>query len=96
MSRNLLRDFFKSARSYIKAAPDGGEVHLTLKDGPPYNGWEVKEMAALSNMLLIKTLIFDSDKFPGYRHQVCADVAVLFVLWYCMHAQLALALVLIV
>jgi 25S rRNA (uracil2634-N3)-methyltransferase len=72
MSRNLLRDFFKSARSYIKAAPEGGEVHLTLKDGPPYNGWDVKDMAALSNMLLIKTLIFDTDKFPGYRHQVSA------------------------
>ncbi|KAG5180879.1 hypothetical protein JKP88DRAFT_323304, partial [Tribonema minus] len=70
LNRNLLRNFFRSARGYVKCAPDGGEVHVTLKEGPPYNGWEIKEAAAAAGMLPIRTLAFDPNQFPGYRHQV--------------------------
>lgn len=29
-------------RGLVKCAPQGGEVHVTLKDKPPYSGWNVK------------------------------------------------------
>eukprot|EP00752_Nemacystus_decipiens_P014195 g12624.t1 len=68
LNRNLIRDFFASTKGLVKCAPQGGEVHVTLKDKPPYSGWNVKAMAKESQLVLVRTLAFDPSVFPGYRH----------------------------
>ncbi|CAM9927215.1 unnamed protein product [Pylaiella littoralis] len=68
LNRNLIRDFFASTKGLVKSASQGGEVHVTLKDKPPYSGWNVKAMAKESELILVRCLTFDPSVFPGYRH----------------------------
>ncbi|CAM9298448.1 unnamed protein product [Discosporangium mesarthrocarpum] len=68
LNRNLIRDFFGSTRDLVKCADVGGEVHVTLKDKPPYSGWNVKAMAEEGNLVMLRTLVFDPTLFPGYHH----------------------------
>lgn len=69
LNRNLLRSFFVSAVHMIKSAPDGGQIHLTLKDGRPYTDWEPVQMAEAAGLKLIAHRRFDPNLFPGYSHQ---------------------------
>ncbi|CAM9548908.1 unnamed protein product, partial [Ectocarpus sp. 4 AP-2014] len=55
-------------RGLVKCAAAGGEVHVTLKDKPPYSGWNVKAMARESDLIMVRCLAFDPSVFPGYRH----------------------------
>ncbi|CAM9538179.1 unnamed protein product [Ectocarpus fasciculatus] len=68
LNRNLIRDFFASTKGLVKCAAAGGEVHVTLKDKPPYSGWNVKAMARESELVMVRCLAFDPSVFPGYRH----------------------------
>ncbi|CAB1101196.1 unnamed protein product [Ectocarpus sp. CCAP 1310/34] len=68
LNRNLIRDFFASTKGLVKCAAAGGEVHVTLKDKPPYSGWNVKAMARESELIMVRCLAFDPSVFPGYRH----------------------------
>ncbi|CAM9923352.1 unnamed protein product, partial [Hapterophycus canaliculatus] len=68
LNRNLIRDFFASTKGLVKCAAAGGEVHVTLKDKPPYSGWNVKGMAKESGLVMVRCLAFDPSVFPGYRH----------------------------
>ena len=67
MARNqaLLTAFFSSATLLL--AP-GGEVHVALKTGAPYDAWNPVGCAhhATGGSLQLKTSAdFDSDAFPG-------------------------------
>lgn len=62
INRNLLRNFFASAR--MKLRPQG-EVHVTLKTLPPYSGWRIEEQAQLAGMELDATFPFACSTFPG-------------------------------
>ncbi|CAM9709817.1 unnamed protein product, partial [Scytosiphon promiscuus] len=68
LNRNLIRDFFASTKGLVKCAAAGGEIHVTLKDKPPYSGWNVKGMAKESGLVMVRCLAFDPSVFPGYRH----------------------------
>jgi 25S rRNA (uracil2634-N3)-methyltransferase len=73
LNRNLLRDFFASARAVLKPL---GEVHVTLKLRPPYSGWRTDESAAESGFEVLRATRFMPTAFPGYRHRTTeADAA---------------------
>lgn len=42
LARPGLARFQNGKRGLVKCAADGGEVHVTLKDRPPYSSWNVK------------------------------------------------------
>ncbi|KAJ1882848.1 Meiotic nuclear division protein 1 [Coemansia sp. RSA 486] len=49
------------------AAP--GQIHVTLKSGPPYSLWNVRQLAKDSGLSAYSTVPFDLDAFPGYEHR---------------------------
>jgi hypothetical protein len=65
VNRALLRDFFEAACTVL--APTGQAV-VTLKDRRPYSGWLLEEQAAQAGLRVVRSVPFDPNKFPGYRH----------------------------
>eukprot|EP00501_MAST-03F_sp_TOSAG23-6_P001730 GSMAST32.ASY1.ANO1.1804.1 assembled CDS len=80
LNRNLLRDFFASAREILMPL---GEVHVTLKLRPPYSGWQVDENAAESGFEVLNVVRFNPEAFPGYRHQTTEADAKMFIAEKC-------------
>jgi len=70
VNRVLLHDFFESATKQLNP---GGEIHVTLKDKPPYSGWNIEQQAAPHGLVVREKLPFHSKEFPGYRH--CTTLA---------------------
>jgi hypothetical protein len=47
----------------------GGEVHVTLKMGPPYSEWGLEALAHEAGLVLYDTYNFEPSRYPGYHHQ---------------------------
>nr|CCA15733.1 conserved hypothetical protein [Albugo laibachii Nc14] len=75
LNRNLLRDFFQSARTILTPL---GEVHITLKNRPPYSNWQIEKFARDSHYLLKARQKFDSRLYPGYQHRTTDPLAKFF------------------
>ncbi|KAJ2840618.1 hypothetical protein J3B02_006199, partial [Coemansia erecta] len=46
-----------------------GQIHVTLKSGPPYSHWNVRQLAKDSGLVSLSTVPFDLEAFPGYEHR---------------------------
>ena len=46
---------------------------MTLKDKPPYSGWNIEQQAAPHGLVVREKMPFHSKDFPGYRH--CTTLA---------------------
>ncbi|CAM9518375.1 unnamed protein product, partial [Phaeothamnion confervicola] len=68
-NRALVRDFLGSAARIVRCAASGGEIHVTLKDHPPYSRWDIGELAREAGVVRLRTLPFDPAAFRGYRHR---------------------------
>lgn len=66
INRALLLDFFLSARNILVKA---GEVHITLKNRPPYSNWNVEDQAKAAGFVLKERRKFNCNMFPGYHHR---------------------------
>jgi 25S rRNA (uracil2634-N3)-methyltransferase len=47
----------------------GGEVHVTVRRGAPYDAWQVVKLARAAGLALVDALPFDPRAFPGYAHR---------------------------
>ncbi|KNC81315.1 hypothetical protein, variant [Sphaeroforma arctica JP610] len=66
LNRKLLLDFFISAKQMVQP---GGEIRCTLKNKPPYSGWEIRKQADVAgNLGPAVEKRFDFSLFKGYRH----------------------------
>jgi hypothetical protein len=65
VNKALLRDFFASAAQVLTPT---GEIHVTLRDRPPYSNWKVEEQARLAGLKVVSNRQFDAKAFPGYKH----------------------------
>lgn len=72
LNRNLVRDFFHSARPVLTPM---GEIHMALKDRPPYSNWNIEEYARHHHYLLKARQKFDPQHYPGYRHRTTDPLA---------------------
>eukprot|EP00467_Chlorarachnion_reptans_P008990 CAMPEP_0114501880 /NCGR_PEP_ID=MMETSP0109-20121206/8743_1 /TAXON_ID=29199 /ORGANISM="Chlorarachnion reptans, Strain CCCM449" /LENGTH=444 /DNA_ID=CAMNT_0001679657 /DNA_START=100 /DNA_END=1434 /DNA_ORIENTATION=+ len=66
VNKALLRNFFKSAKNVL--LPDG-QIHVTLRDKPPYSNWKLGEQASVEGFKLQASRLFNEKMFPGYRHR---------------------------
>eukprot|EP00056_Hartaetosiga_gracilis_P017430 m.7250 g.7250 ORF g.7250 m.7250 type:complete len:472 (-) comp5689_c1_seq1:147-1562(-) len=66
INRDLLRQFLVSAPYVLHP---NGQIHITIKDGPPYNGWNIPELATGLSLVHAGTLDFNQNSFPGYAHK---------------------------
>lgn len=62
----LLRGLF--AGGYALLA-EGGELHLTLKRGEPYDSWNAVVLGKLAGLRVKHCTAFVAQRFPGYAHR---------------------------
>jgi 25S rRNA (uracil2634-N3)-methyltransferase len=83
-NQQLLVDFFKSASGHLvlpttenlvldledDAIPVvQGQIIVTLKQGKPYDLWDLKKLATSSSLVCLRSWIFQQEAFPGYEHR---------------------------
>lgn len=61
--RHLLKMFFKNAKTMVSEI---GEIHVTHKEGDPYNKWELVKQAEECGLLLKESVNFRIEHYPGY------------------------------
>jgi 25S rRNA (uracil2634-N3)-methyltransferase len=65
-NQELLRGTFRAALPLLGA---GGEVHITLKKGEPYDSWNVVAIAKMCGLCVGHCTVFAPGKYPGYAHR---------------------------
>ena len=80
-NRALVRDFLLSALGVVSA---NGEVHITIKDHPPYSLWGVESIAAENGWRTIGTRSFEKANFVGYHHRTTEKEAKKFDASHCL------------
>lgn len=80
VNRALLRDFFSSATRVLSP---GGEIHVTLRDRPPYSNWQVELQASAAGLTVASNRMFDPSQFPGYAHRTTLADAEAFDFRFC-------------
>ncbi|KAJ3287414.1 hypothetical protein HK104_008635 [Borealophlyctis nickersoniae] len=75
INQELIRGFFASAipKLTFKSDHDGaedGEIHITLKEGEPYDSWNVRAQAKATDILVCaRSARFDPSLYEGYAHR---------------------------
>ncbi|KND04499.1 uncharacterized protein SPPG_00227 [Spizellomyces punctatus DAOM BR117] len=71
----LIFNFLSSASGKLMSRslnsdPIDGEIHVTLKQGDPYDLWDVKEQAKRTGILICsRSFEFDARLYEGYTHR---------------------------
>eukprot|EP00466_Bigelowiella_natans_P018964 jgi/Bigna1/90182/estExt_fgenesh1_pg.C_640073 len=66
--RQLLFHFLKSSAKCIEKSK--GEIHVTLKKGPPYDHWNLPVQVRRTEILRLKSSYeFYPHLYKGYRHR---------------------------
>jgi 25S rRNA (uracil2634-N3)-methyltransferase len=79
-NQRMLHAFFLAAAPLLA---EGGEVHVTLKKGKPYDQWKVGSLGALTRKLVLKTgTDFFPDMYPGYVLPSCFFLFLFFFFVY--------------
>lgn len=67
LNKALVKGFLKNAKSLLK---DGeGEIHVTHKEGDPYNKWELVKKAQKIGLFLHQVVPFCKQDYPGYENK---------------------------
>lgn len=48
---------------------EGGEIHVTHKEGDPYNKWDLVKKAEKKGLVLQQVVPFFKDDYPGYDNK---------------------------
>eukprot|EP00158_Paraphelidium_tribonemae_P001474 Partr_v1_DN24433_c1_g1_i1_m66646 putative Domain of unknown function (DUF2431) len=67
-NQQLIFKFMESAKHFL-AHPSTGEIHISIKQGSPYDEWGIKDIAKLAGLQCKRSFSFDHTKFPGYAHR---------------------------
>ena len=62
----LLRGFFTTAPALLAS---GGEIHVTLAHGPPYDSWDCVLIAKLAGLRVRRCVPFEAARFACYAHR---------------------------
>ncbi|KAK2638740.1 hypothetical protein Ddye_026535 [Dipteronia dyeriana] len=67
MHRDLLNGFFENASTMLR---NNGEVHVSHKTTPPYDSWNLKDLAFKNSLSLIEPAVeFKMEDYPGYSNK---------------------------
>ncbi|KAJ0095700.1 hypothetical protein Patl1_16331 [Pistacia atlantica] len=66
MHRSLVHGFFKNASTMLRA---NGEVHVSHKTKPPFDSWNLVELASSNSLSLNECVPFQEEDYPGYNHK---------------------------
>lgn len=81
-NQRLMSGFFNAARSLLSQGLEAtaytqkgpmvlppGQILVTLKSGPPYDEWNLVELAATAGLGVKSCTEFKPDGYPGYEHR---------------------------
>jgi len=72
-NQNLIRKFFASVIQFVQNAQFAThfpEIHLTIKEGEPYDQWNISQLVKETKILCIKNVIpFFTKLYPHYTHR---------------------------
>ncbi|KAF3451911.1 hypothetical protein FNV43_RR08007 [Rhamnella rubrinervis] len=66
-NKRLVKSFLKNAKVLLRK--EGGEIHISHKEGDPYNKWDLVKKAEKIGLVLHETVPFRMDDYPGYRNK---------------------------
>ncbi|PKU79346.1 uncharacterized protein At4g26485-like [Dendrobium catenatum] len=69
--RELLRDFFSSARCLLSK---NGEIHVSHRDDEPYTQWRIRSSANKRGLILKEMVEFQKEDYPGYHNKRGGDI----------------------
>lgn len=67
MNKDLVKGFLRNAKALLKK--DTGEIHVTHKNGDPYDKWDLVKKAQKIGLVLHETVPFSQHKYPGYLNK---------------------------
>lgn len=67
LNKKLLKGFMANAKALVKK--EGGEIHVTHKEGDPYNKWDLVRKAEKRGLFLHQAVPFFKDDYPGYDNK---------------------------
>lgn len=71
----MVKGFLKNAKTLLKE--ETGEIHISHKNGDPYNKWDLVRKAEKNGLVLLDSVPFCKDDYPGYvnkrAHGSCSD-----------------------
>jgi len=59
----------KLAAALPEVGDGGGEIHVTVRRGEPYDSWQIVKLARSVGLALVNAVRFDPRAFPGYEHR---------------------------
>ena len=69
-NQQLILNFLQSCRDVLSlSASKPGQVHVTIKNGMPYELWDVKNLAKMAGYKTLTSFAFDPSVYPGYEHR---------------------------
>ncbi|XAR65774.1 hypothetical protein NMG60_11010016 [Bertholletia excelsa] len=67
LNKRLVKGFLANAKVLLRK--EGGEIHITHKDGDPYSRWDLVKKAEKMGLALHESMPFCKDKYPGYDNK---------------------------
>ncbi|RDX68061.1 Heavy metal-associated isoprenylated plant protein 41, partial [Mucuna pruriens] len=67
LNKRLLKGFLANAKALVKK--EGGEIHVTHKEGDPYNKWDLVQKAEKRGLVLQEVVPFFKNDYPGYDNK---------------------------
>lgn len=62
----MVKGFLRNAKLLLK---DKGEIHVSHKEGDPYNKWELVKKAEKISLILHEAVPFCKEDYPGYTNK---------------------------
>ncbi|XP_057962442.1 heavy metal-associated isoprenylated plant protein 41-like [Malania oleifera] len=72
LNKALVKGFLKNSKVLLKKETEkeeGGEIHVTHKEGEPYNKWDLVRKAEKIGLVLQEAVAFCKDDYPGYNNK---------------------------
>ncbi|KAK7331176.1 hypothetical protein VNO77_25394 [Canavalia gladiata] len=67
LNKRLLKGFLGNAKVLLKK--EGGEIHVTHKEGDPYNKWDLVKKAEKRGLAVQQVVPFLKEDYPGYDNK---------------------------
>ncbi|PON90329.1 hypothetical protein TorRG33x02_139790 [Trema orientale] len=67
MNKTLVKEFLKNAKALLRK--EDGEIHISHKEGDPYDRWNLVKKAEKIGLLLHEIVPFRKDDYPGYENK---------------------------
>ncbi|KAI4296078.1 hypothetical protein L6164_036067 [Bauhinia variegata] len=67
LNKALVTGFLSNAKALLRK--EGGEIHVTHKEGDPYNKWDLVKKAEKTGLVLHQVVPFFKHEYPGYDNK---------------------------